>query len=221
MDDFDDMSDTSDLGDMDDAIALGNHRNPIFIENVALLAVECIKYYLKWNNFRWLPPINPAELHRYAQYEYFTPEIGKALVHHCMTSEILVLVAMTEFNVEEWLRLTVEEARVYVDEHFHDILFVLPPIDEDQFRHLYLWAFACYLCLRAVKSNRRIFVSHVLSRLINVAYSSVDISEHYYFLNVKATFYNHIHEVLHDLSDDEGHRTNRDGVDDGVVRFRD
>ncbi|CAL1297300.1 unnamed protein product [Larinioides sclopetarius] len=207
------MSDPSDLGDMYDTTSVGNNDDPITIENVYLLAVECIVYYLRWNNIIWIPPSNPEDLRLVVEYEYFTPDLGRALVHHCITNRILRLTVNAEFDVETWLQLTDVGGRRYVKRRFHRSLFMLPRHEDDNFRYLYPWAYACYLCFRAARCNRVTFIADIFDRLSKVMHARFGISRHYYFLGRVALVYNRYHESRHERSDDEGHITDEEDDD--------
>ncbi|KAF8789282.1 hypothetical protein HNY73_007228 [Argiope bruennichi] len=75
-----DSSETSDLGDMDEAF-LGNNTEPITIENVALLALECVGHFLQWHNLSWTPPIDPRERARQRVRTIFPPRLEKHCAH--------------------------------------------------------------------------------------------------------------------------------------------
>ncbi|GBN19583.1 hypothetical protein AVEN_122070-1 [Araneus ventricosus] len=175
------------------------------IETVALFAEECIFYVLRWYNLDWFPPVNREALRRYSMFDLFTAQIGNALAHECLINESRSVGDLTSFNVEAWLQMPVDEARVYVNQHFLHFTFVLP--GGHQFKHLLLWTFACYLCHQAVIRNRRIFISHVFTQLLHIMHSNYGYLRYYEYLHTKATSYNRIHFYLHNRQIDEGYRT--------------
>ncbi|KAF8789279.1 Halomucin like protein [Argiope bruennichi] len=172
------------------------------IETIALFAEDCIKFVLTWHNLMWHPPVPREFLRRYSNDDLFTVEIGKALAEECMEDACVAVGQMTGFSIEAWIQKPVDEARRYVSRCFAHYIITLPL---NGFRHLYLWAFACHLCRQAIMRNRKIFVSHVLTQLINIMHVHYGFWTYYQYLNTRAKSYNLIHFFLHNRHPDEAY----------------
>ncbi|GIX96525.1 uncharacterized protein CDAR_212501 [Caerostris darwini] len=178
-------------------------------KEVMLIVEESISFVLKYYNLTWNPPYNIEELVRDCKNLYFTPGLGKAIVHHCLVRNALERGQLSGFQVRRWIQMSLPRATAYMKLHFKS--YLITPTRDEFYENLYMLSFAGYLCVYAIKNKKYSFPFYVAVEIARAMYTFKRSSNYYWGTCARSRIYNHMHKQIHDESEDDGFETGTEG----------
>ncbi|GFQ89560.1 uncharacterized protein TNCT_145381 [Trichonephila clavata] len=167
----------------------------VSLEGVLLFLKEAINFTVEHNSLEWNPPASIPNLVQKCE-RFFLPSMGHAFVHQCMQDEILRYGQLIGFNMENWIQMPQEDARLYIRKSLRKLMRQIP--DEDRFKHLYLIAFVCYLSCYVARKNKLDFMRFIVSESVTYLYTGYKFRKNFKFFQNISNLYNYEHWRIHD-----------------------